>query len=599
MIYPKIRNHVFHIALDQGVYFEGFTGAFLLKGEELWPWVEFLADHLDGTRSWREIVKGLPPAHRKVLRTIVKALIEHGFAYNAAHDLPHNLSPREVDHYQGVIQYLGEFAPSAEQRFEALRRAPVLLVGSGLCLSAAIRAALQIGAAHVDFADLAGDPQLTRHFLRPYEEWPARVTELQPGQVLEGLVNGPYRAVLFAGPLDHPFLSPLTERCQLLGTLLLIGGVTQDGGILLPTLHPDGPACWGCLTRTLTSHGVDLAAYDESPALLTLTASRLVYEWMLWTTEIKPPAIRSALVLIHRETLADTTHRVLPHPNCTLCGQHLMGFGVEALDSLVDPFTGYLHKVDPEELDQVPLAQCAAYLPPALGESRIVVAATDARQARERAVFAGLERFLTRHLTLSRDHTDAAVGRSTAEWVGRAVLRAAEHKLAEEARRGTWTPIPLTLGPNTCAASHRLHKALRILYGLSVDLYGCKTPWGGAAGVSSEGRWLSIRAGVDLAHAVHEALVAAAASAMRREEAVAECLHVGTAERVMVNVADGDSPDWQTWFDTNGHPLMANAVSLPGSVSTVLCGGRVSLEDVKKVIQCPPLCPERVLDRRG
>lgn len=579
---PYLRDHVFRVETDQGVYVRGITGTVLLRGEGLWPWVDGLAAMLDGTGTWEELMADQPDEHRELLTTLLNALLDHGFVTDLDQDRPHTLTPEEAKTYSTIIQYLGEWADSAEHRFERFRRAPVLAIGSGLTLTALLRALIQSGAAEVDFValDSPADREVREHLLSQYQHLPTRLTG-RPLSDLKSALSGAYAVILYTGPLADPLLLEIAEHCAMAGKSLLVGGVTAQGGMIWPLLRPGGPLCWRCVRQMLADHGIGAATVGEdSPTLRMLVGNKLVYEWMLLQTEAQPAETLGHLITVDAETLAERAHRALPIPGCTCAGPSWSGQALASLRDVVDPVTGYLAQADPLDLSQVPLAQCSALLPPALGTGgeRVIGAEFALEDATERALMRGMERYMS--IKLSRPehlgHAIFALGRTPAEVTVRGALRLAEQEVLAASAAGHWLPQRLELGPGADLESHRRLKALRLWYRLPVELLGCATAFGPVAGVACEGRWLSLRAGISWEHALYEALIDALQAVQNqapRQEA--PVLTTGTGAGLQVDRSGGGQPDWAGSLHQYGDLVTSCQADLPAPLAGVVCGGWV------------------------
>ncbi|MDB4897759.1 MAG: hypothetical protein JWN15_4021 [Firmicutes bacterium] len=571
---PKLRTHVYRSASKNGVYVRGITGAIQLRGENLEPLVEDLAARLDGTRSWRQLTRDLSPAYRKVYRHLLDAFMEQGFVTDLDRDKPHTLSSSEQAEYQDVIQYLGEWADSAEHRFEVFRRAPVLVVGSGLTLTAALRALIQSGASHVDYAGLAepSDADLRGHLLAPHRQRSTALRELAAAVITPAAIAGMYGAVLYAGALDDPRLESIAVACGDAGVPLLAGGMTASGALLLPLIRPDGPVCWACVRRALELHAVALAAPPEDwPTLEVLAGCKLVHEWLIFTTGAGQADVAAHLVRIDQESLGESLHRALPLPGCPVCAGGHEHFAAFTWADCVDPLTGYLSQLDPLGDEQLPLARCTAVLP---AGARIVQAAMGLEEARERALFTGLEAFLSSQLD-QRESAAFALGRTMAEWGGRGALRWLESQAAGQLGNERWRR--LTLGPGADTEDHRHLKALRLWYNLRTELVGLETAAGVLVAVITDSRLLALRAGISWAHAAHETLLAALHAAQggwHGDEWPAAA--PADSDPVTVDEPGGGVPDWEAWWHEHGHAFAAMPVQLPAPLMSTSCGGWVT-----------------------
>lgn len=335
---PKILGDAFYFSVPEGVCLSNNHQVQHIKGKDVGRLLDILFPRLNGRHTLDEIVCHLPAGQREIIARLVTLLINKGFARDLSLDLPHGLTPAQQEAYEGEIAFIRSFADSAECRFERYHQSHILLVGSGLTLTALVHAHVQNGLSKINVMltdENPTDRQRLQEYLALYHQRDPEqsITQIeQPtwsdldsvSQVLQ-----PFDMVVHIS--DRPMLARaallnrlcLRER-KLLAQTLIVGQSAWAG------LFADdqGTGCWECAWRRLQTNASDPTVYafedciDSalSPFIAAPTAAvianQLSFDLFKYITGAGPVETSGHLVETDLETLKSERHRFQPHPCC-------------------------------------------------------------------------------------------------------------------------------------------------------------------------------------------------------------------------------------------------------------------------------------------
>lgn len=342
---PKLQPDVFYLLVPDGVYIRNNHGTFTLPGKTLYKWIERLAPHLDGSRTLAELTRDLPADKQAMVADVVQLLAEHGCIKDMTDDLPHTLHASEEQAYAAEIAFIDAVADSGAHRFERFRESRVLLIGSGLTLTALVYASLRCGLRQVDL--LVTDECATNR--ERHAEYVALLRERDPRQALNMIASPawddaatvaatlqPYAAVLHVA--DRPMQARARQLNQLcisqqktLIQALIVDGVAWIG----PLVAPNEPSCWECGWRRLQANLTDLDAQMPAYAFQNhqadpidrflagptagVIANYMSFELFKYLSGANQSALKQQLWRVDLETLTSRSHQFLAHPLCSAC----------------------------------------------------------------------------------------------------------------------------------------------------------------------------------------------------------------------------------------------------------------------------------------
>ncbi|MEO3884457.1 hypothetical protein [Nonomuraea sp. B5E05] len=137
---PQLRDDVRFVECPDGAYVHSDYGACTLRGRQAYAWLARLAPALTGRHTLAELTAHLPDDRRAMVERLVGRLAEQRFVVDARQARPHGLTAAELREYAEEIAFIGYALDSPEARFERIRRAHLVLTGSGPLLEALVGA---------------------------------------------------------------------------------------------------------------------------------------------------------------------------------------------------------------------------------------------------------------------------------------------------------------------------------------------------------------------------------------------------------------------------------------------------------------------------
>lgn len=347
-MHPKLKSDTFFIPIENGVYLRNNEHAFVIKGRTLATWMERLAPLLDGNHELEQLCRGLSPEKRKTCLTLIQALAEHGYIRDTSDDYSHTLTAQVQETYASAITFLEYHRSSAPYHFQQFRDMRVLAIGSGDGLIALAHALLETGNRRIHLLD-TGEEETDRERLTTLlsllqNEQDAELTLTSASHTAwendatlsETLAS--FEMVLFFSSTrasDPPAqINRLAKLCYSLHIAFIPAMFTAKQAMIGPAQRPDEQGCWQCYWRRFrAAHGLSIQCEDEAllhfesatnPPLSRYTANALVanmlaLEFFKQGTGISVDTLHQRVMLLELERFTSATHRVYPHPLCSIC----------------------------------------------------------------------------------------------------------------------------------------------------------------------------------------------------------------------------------------------------------------------------------------
>lgn len=425
---PKLKGDTYYFPTADGVYLRNNHESFYLKGKGLARLLDILGPYLNGAHTLDEIAANLPADRQELVRKLVQTLTTKGFILDVSTDLPHQLSERELRAYEAEIAFVEAFTPSAPSHFEQYRNARVLLIGSGLTLTALVHAALHSGLrqVHVLLTDeCVTDRQRLLDYLELYRERDGHqevYTAAPPDWTDEEAVRQalqPFDALL------HLTDRTMTGRARLLSRLayeqqkiLIQAVVVGERAWIGPLARPGKPGCWECAWRRLQANFPEAHTFEDFPSAevsrfvaaptAAVVANLLHFELFKYLTGVEALETVEHMLAIDLETLQSKRHAFVPHPFCSTCsspaptGAAAFEEDIECLRAapaieqerfsseaarLFDTHFGLFQEIDEHDCTQIPLnlSQVTFALPQVASLLTVTGQGTDFGMARRSA----------------------------------------------------------------------------------------------------------------------------------------------------------------------------------------------------------------------
>lgn len=340
---PKIRGDTFYFPTAEGIFLRNNQRSYVLKGKGVSRLLDILVPYLNGQHTLDEITQNLPPGRQETVIKLITLLVNKGFFQDLSHDLPHNLTLTEQEAYAAEIAFIGSFTDSAAHHFERYRLSRILLIGSGLTLTALVHAHLHSGLRQVNVMitdECATDTQRLYDYLTLYRERDKlqSVTEIErPDWSNEEAVQDaiqPFDAILHIS--DRPMLARaalLNRLCVQQRKSLLQAVIVEQNAWSGPLVEKEQSGCWECAWRRLQANMLDYTPYilkDRAEAPISdfvaaptaaVVANLLGFEIFKHITGAGPLETAAHLIETDLETLQSERYSFLPHPLCETCQQ--------------------------------------------------------------------------------------------------------------------------------------------------------------------------------------------------------------------------------------------------------------------------------------
>ncbi|MFG1675338.1 TOMM precursor leader peptide-binding protein [Micromonospora sp. NPDC049282] len=479
---PKLREDCVYVAVEDGVYLETATGQLLLPGEVTFHLLDRIAPYLDGERTLASLTEPLPGPARTAVVTLIEALSAGGMVRDVDLDLPHQLTPPELERYAEEIAFVEVDDGSGAHRFERFRAGRVLVVGEGPLLVAVLDTLWRIGLRTVSVAvsDPAGAAEVEAALRETLAQDPTRGVDVVDASLWSAAGAPAPEALSGYDGVIHCASSPMLGRAALvsraagLAKVPVLHAVVTAGTAWIGPIGPDPVReCWECgwlrmlgsmdaADATWSAH--QLVDRPDAPAerylsrpLIGLIAAMTAFGHFRTATGTGLDGERAELVRLDLRTAESDVHRFLPHPLCpshrlvppvwtapldaaaghrdTPGSEALSQAVVEVADDRLGPLLGLTEGSYPQLPLRVVEATFADACAAGAGPIRVVGAADTDEDARRRAVVLACELATDRlaaHPSVAAGRpaaggagTRVAVGAGSSwpEAVGRALLR--------------------------------------------------------------------------------------------------------------------------------------------------------------------------------
>jgi len=403
---PKLKSDVLYVPTSDGAHVFGAGADVVLHGRSAYQWLDRLAPYLDGSAELDDLLRGLPDDKRGMVEKLVGQLYAAGCLTNAAEDLPHGLTARELETYAADIAFVDYHRDSAARRFEVYRNSAVVVLGSGPAFTALVCSALHSGVRHLRAVRTAETATDTRRLA----ELAAEAASRDPDQTLVHLPLSEQEeaGLARADVVLHVASAPAVDRalwldrlCRASGTLLVQGLVLND----VAWLGPAGPA-WESAWLRLGQRGPFRPSEFLTGPAAAVVAGHLGLAAFRALTGITT-ADDTKLTRIDLETLRTSTHAFLPHPVARPARPESEADFADRVERLreadpvteqefsaraarcFDPHVGIMRKLDERDFTQLPLNVTEA-VPHAGGGHRVFGSGMSFAEARRRAALRGL-----------------------------------------------------------------------------------------------------------------------------------------------------------------------------------------------------------------
>lgn len=349
---PRLGHDVLFYDVGDKVVVRNTEKVYVVKGRWAYRFLCSLAPYLTAEHTLAELCAGLAPERQAMVVSLVRSLIDNGFARDVPPAGDIDLDPAVEQVFASQLNYVEHFVDEAKTRFLRFRTAKVLMLGTGRVNRAAAESLLRNGLASLSLVESSPES--------PAEGAPATLAGLagcvadlteagSPPQVhLPGLtldealtphaLNG-YDFVLASGDdIGMATLRRLIDAGVNGGPVVLPATSIGSSVVIGPVTRPATAGCWTCsmlryganaepreaaaLWRGIACGAAGLAAPRLNPQLAAMVGNLLAFDLFRLVTGCFDAETDHGVLIQDVSTLEARRERLWPHPLCPSCAEH-------------------------------------------------------------------------------------------------------------------------------------------------------------------------------------------------------------------------------------------------------------------------------------
>jgi bacteriocin biosynthesis cyclodehydratase domain-containing protein len=388
---------------------------YVVKGQWAYRFMCSLAPYLTGEYTVADLCAGLSPERQAMVVSLVRSLIDNGFARNVRWAGDVDMDPAVEQVFASQLSYVEHFVDEAKARFLRFRTAKVLMLGTGRVNRAAAESLLRNGLGSLSLVASSSESvaEDTAVAMAGLTECVADLTEAGcPPQVqlLELTLDN---ALAPHALIGYDFVVASSDDIGMAALRRLIDAGVHGGPVVLPATsigsrvvigpvtRPATAGCWMCsmlryganaeprdaaaLWRSIACGDFGPGAPRLNPQLAAMVGNMLAFDLFRLVTGCFDAETDHGVLIQDISTLEAKRERLWPHPLCPSCAEHQdldaampvtpavvheeaprpfgadvddkerLGTLLKEADELVDFYTGVLSSFDDVALDQSPL----------------------------------------------------------------------------------------------------------------------------------------------------------------------------------------------------------------------------------------------------
>lgn len=308
---PKLKALVYYAPTSDGVVIRSWSDEFVLKGKNMYDWMERLVPYLNGEQTVEQLTAALSEAHKQTIEQLLQELVSRSVVVDAAADAQVKLSPRELELYKQTLLFLECQCDEGREKFRFFRKSRVLLLGRGAVHASLVRSLLRMGLRSPIFCDGA-DPEVRKIV----EEWKAQDEDFLPlwSYGKSGLYARP-NLVVWAGDSNMEGEAiPWMERCSREKIPLLVTSMLPGCGAVGPVMDEDSRSSWLCLQHRWGIEAKQSLTDQEKAECGKLLGNVAAMEVLKYVCRMKQSNVREQVVTVGPGKLEIQRRLLLPSP---------------------------------------------------------------------------------------------------------------------------------------------------------------------------------------------------------------------------------------------------------------------------------------------
>ncbi|MGC0416006.1 TOMM precursor leader peptide-binding protein [Embleya sp. AB8] len=343
---PRVKHDVLFVQTPTGVLFHDARGGFQLSAKPAYRLACLIVPYLDGRRTVAQICAGLDEDRRDMVADLVSALLERGYARDAAPAEAAagepDCTPAEAERFAAQLGYIAHYVDGAEQRFARFRRTRVAVLGGDLVARWCALGLIRNGSAVVGVQDRIRRPE--NRFAEVTDEirdlaaadCPAELVELpdtdRPSTWAQ--LAGFDVVVACVDALGPRRLLDLVEAGVPEGVALLPAVTIGERVLVGPFMSEERTGCWICAVLRLGANdapgvaaqvwsrlAVPAAGPGTGPSrhLAAMLGNLMAYEVFRRLTGALPPETAGRVITQDLASMDVSTEVLAAHPACPVC----------------------------------------------------------------------------------------------------------------------------------------------------------------------------------------------------------------------------------------------------------------------------------------
>ncbi|MET7328999.1 TOMM precursor leader peptide-binding protein [Nonomuraea sp. NPDC005650] len=416
---PRLGHDVLFYDVGDKVVVRNPEKVYVVKGRWAYRFICSLAPYLTGEYTVGDLCAELAPERQEMVVSLVRSLIERGFARNVRPAGDVDMDPAVEEVFASQLNYVEHFVDEAKARFLRFRTAKVLMLGTGRVNRAVAESLLRNGLGSLSLVASSPDgvaedsAEDTAAAMAGLAECVADLTEAGCPPQVQPLNLTVDDALASHALIGYDFVVASGDDIGMAALRRLVDAGVNGGPVVLPATtigsrvvigpvtRPATAGCWMC---SMLRYGANAEPRDAAalwrgiacgdlgpgvprlnPQLAAMVGNMLAFDLFRLVTGCFAPETDHGVLIQHIATLEARRERLWPHPLCPSCAEHQdldaampvtpavvhekpprpfsadrddkerLRTLLKEADELAGPYTGVLSSFDDATLDQSPL----------------------------------------------------------------------------------------------------------------------------------------------------------------------------------------------------------------------------------------------------
>ncbi|KOS64281.1 hypothetical protein FJQ98_10500 [Lysinibacillus agricola] len=446
---PKLKDSVYYVPIEDGIYFAGLSGSKVMRGENLYKWFESLLPFLDGSHDIDQILEMIPERRHVFVKEFIGQLYERDYILDKTEDdipIQHSLKEK----FESSIRFIEQYSSTPNTTFKRFRGSTIGIYGSSYTAFMVAQALIRMGTEKVVLMGGNFKWDIKEKYAESITNSEERNDFNLSVVTEEKLETNLHNINVFICLND---LSK-TENWSLIQHInknyqipILPVNMYEDSLYIGPWIGQGTNRCSSCINEQLYLPPGNESAFENiAQKIVAYLISLEVFSYTGGLRTGKKNCVDHSIQLNNQ---LETTYHYIPRINtCEGCVEtQVVGrlndeveyeIGEVFLDNLhklVSPYLGIITHIDEFDLSQTVLSQCSVSISEV---GNFSVAARNNMLARFYAIMFGVTNYYQKKL-IDNENSMIIFGRSSLEALYKAIVLEME-KNCLESQEILWTP---------------------------------------------------------------------------------------------------------------------------------------------------------------